>query len=100
MITLTFDTNVLLDYLDPSREHHEHAKALVQLGDQNICGIRIVTRLRVGVPDGALRDRLDGLSVCQRPRIPSVGQWDVSEWNEDFWTSDEDEETYSQESRC
>jgi hypothetical protein len=94
MITLTFDTDVLRDYLDPTRKHHEHAKALVGLDDQSICEIRIVSRFTADVPQGALRARLDGLSICQRPRIPSLAQWDVSEWDADFWASDEDEAAY------
>jgi hypothetical protein len=94
MITLTFDTNVLLDYLDPSREHREHAKALVQLDDHSICEIRVVSRFTVDVHEGALRAQLDGLSICQRPRIPTIAQWDVSEWDVDFWADDEDEDIY------
>jgi hypothetical protein len=94
MIKLTFDTNVLRDYLEPSREHHEHVKALVQLDEGNICEIRVVSRFTADVPDGDLRDRLDQLSICQRPRIPTVAQWNVSEWDADFWANDEDEETY------
>jgi hypothetical protein len=93
MITLTFDTDVLRDYIDPSREHHEHAKALVQLDDQNICEIRVVSRFRADVPEGYLRV-LDGLPICQRPMIPTIAQWDVSEWDTDFWVDDEDEDIY------
>jgi hypothetical protein len=95
MLTLTFDTDVLRDYLDPSRKHHEHAKALVQLDDQGICEIRIVSRFTSDVPEGALRVQLDGLAICQRPRIPTVAQWDVSEWDANFWAGEEDEEIYS-----
>jgi hypothetical protein len=95
MITLTFDTDVLRDYLEPSRKHHEYAKSLVHLDEQGICEIRIVSRFTADVPEGALRVRLDGLSICQRSRIPSIAQWDVSEWDADFWAGDEDEEVYS-----
>lgn len=95
MITLTFDTDVLRDCLDESREHHIQAKALVRLDQEQICEIRVVSRFTADVPEGELRERLDKLSICQRPRIATVAQWDVSEWDADFWASDADEEIYS-----
>ena len=50
MIRLTFDTNILRDYLDPSREHHQDASALMRLDDKGICEIRVVSRFMEDVP--------------------------------------------------
>lgn len=55
MIELTFDTNILRDYLDPSREHHQHAAALVRLDDEGISEIRVASRFTMDVPQGVRR---------------------------------------------
>jgi hypothetical protein len=95
MIKLTFDTNILRDYLCPDREHHTHAVALVRLDEEGVCEIRVVSRLTEDVPEGDLRRRLDELAICQRPRIGTIAEWDVSDWDADFWATDEEEKLYA-----
>jgi hypothetical protein len=95
MIKLTFDTNILRDYLCPSREHHSHAAALVRLDEEGICEIRVVSRFTEDVPEGDLRGRLDELKICQRPRIGTIAEWDVSDWDADFWATDEEAEIHA-----
>jgi hypothetical protein len=85
MIKLTFDTNVLRDYLEARRMDHSHAVALVRLDAKGICEIRVVSRFTADVPNGDLRRRLDELSICKRPRIGTIAQWNMSEWDADFW---------------
>ena len=96
MIRLTFGTNILRDYLDPSREHHLDATALVRLDDKGVCEIRVVSRFTEDVPRGDLRRRLEELSICQRPRIGTIAQWNISQWDADFWATEEESKIYDE----
>jgi hypothetical protein len=55
----------------------------------------VVSRLTEDVPEGDLRRRLDELAICQRPRIGTIAEWDVSDWDADFWATDEEEKLYA-----
>ena len=96
MIKLTFDTNILRDYLESDRPHHSDAVSLVRLDEQGLCEIRVISRYITDVPAGDLRNRLDALAICQRPRIGTIAQWNVSEWNADFWATEKESRIYAE----
>src|SRR5262245_31096850 len=89
MITITIDTNIVRDYLEPSRGRHPVAIELMALDAAKACEVRIVSRIKADVPGGPLREKLNALEVCMRPTIPTIAQWDLSTWDDDFWVTDE-----------
>ena len=68
----------------------------MRLDDKGICEIRVVSRFMEDVPQGDLRRRLEELSICQRPRIGTIAQWNVSDWDADFWATEEEGRIYDE----
>jgi len=62
-ITVTLDTNVIWDYIDPIRKDHPAAKKLMELYEGHWKNIALTTRLDVDVPNGEVREKIDGLQV-------------------------------------
>jgi hypothetical protein len=89
MITITIDTNIVRDFLDPYRTGHSAAAELIRLDGEKLCEVRIVSRIKADIPHGPLRGRLILLDICERPAIPTIGQWGLSSWGDDFWATDE-----------
>src|SRR5262245_15306781 len=94
MIALTLDTNVIRDLLEPSREGHAVASELMELDLNGFCELRLVSRVNADIPDGPLRTRIASLGIWSRPTIPTIGQWDLSRFDEDCWASEEDSKLF------
>ena len=94
MITVTIDTNIARDFLDSARAEHASARDLMQLDDAKACEVRVVSRIKADVPGGLLRSRLEIMEVWHRPMIPTIGQWDLSDWNDDFFATEEQGKTF------
>jgi hypothetical protein len=89
-ILLTFDTNIIWDALVPTRPNHLEASELLDLDNRGLCEIRIVTRFDADVPPGDIRSRFEALDIAKRPRIGTIAQWEISEWDRDYWATDEE----------
>jgi hypothetical protein len=89
VIKLTIDTMIVRDFLDPSRPNHSTAVELFRLDEVKLCELRVVSRVKADINGGPLREELEALEIYRRPMIPTIGQWDLSDWGEDFWATDE-----------
>ncbi|MBN1434184.1 hypothetical protein JW921_05445 [Candidatus Fermentibacterales bacterium] len=72
MMTITLDTNVLWDVVDPSREHHGEAAALLRLAGAGKLAIQITSAVDRDVPYGRWRKLI--LSLGLLPTMDSVGE--------------------------
>lgn len=87
LIKLTVD--FVRDLLDEARPGYRWAWELVHLDETGVCEILCVTRITADIPDDPLRSRVAQLEICKRPNIPTVGQWDLSNFNTDQFASDD-----------
>lgn len=90
MLRLTWDTMVVRDWLDPSRAGHVVARSIMRYDELGVCEVRVVSRVSADIPDDPLRSKFEWSSLGHRERIPSIGQFGLSRWDEDFWASEED----------
>ncbi len=89
MKKLTFDVNIVRDYLDPARPGHGTAAQLVELHQSGKCEIRMTTRVDVDVPGGDLRDQFNDLDFLSAPRIPALVRLDYTVPGIDVLATDE-----------
>jgi hypothetical protein len=89
MMKVTIDTNIVRDYLDDTRPGHTVTVELFRLDEQNACELRVVSRIKADVPGGPLREQLERLEIFKRPMIPTIGEWELSGWDEDIWPTEE-----------
>ncbi len=66
-LSLTVDTNVLWNLIEPDRPGHQDASRLFALHEAGQVSIAVTTRTDFDVPDGHIRRLLDGLEVMARP---------------------------------
>lgn len=72
MRTVTADTNIVRDYLDPQRPRHRDATGLMVLHTMGSIEIALTTRIDVDVPQGPLKQEIEALDVLSQNRIGSV----------------------------
>ena len=84
-LKVTFDTNVLREYLDV-QAHWRIAKEIFDLAKVGQFDLTITTRIRADIPNDPLARQAEKL--LQELKIkpsPAAARWDVSKWNEDVW---------------
>ena len=89
MITVTLDTNVLIEYW-LNRKNTLATESLLNLAQQGKIDLAITSRISADIPDLPLANRINELPKLGVRQIGSVFRFDCSTWDDgDMWGSND-----------